>query len=60
MSQSAAFAANPANSTGSDGPVDLWAELDRLTRDDRARLASRREAVRQSRRARHQLQSLGG
>jgi hypothetical protein len=33
-------------------PVDLWAALDRLGRDDRAMIAERREDVRRSRLAR--------
>jgi hypothetical protein len=33
-------------------PVDLWAALDRLSRDDRAMLAARRDDVRRSRLAR--------
>jgi hypothetical protein len=33
-------------------PVDLWAELERLGRNDRAMLAERRDDVRRSRQAR--------
>jgi hypothetical protein len=51
MSQSEVTALSTRTRTG-DRPVDLWAELDRLTRADAARLASRREDVRRSRIAR--------
>ncbi len=33
-------------------PIDLWTELDRLGRNDRAMLAERRDDVRRSRQAR--------
>jgi hypothetical protein len=33
-------------------PVDLWVEIDRLNRSDRAMLAERRDDVRRSRQAR--------
>jgi hypothetical protein len=54
---------NPSNSPTDDGKtvdvaIDLWAAIDRLSREDRDMLAARRDDVRRSRLARRSRSDL--
>ena len=48
----------PRRQSDANSPIDLWVELDRLGRDDRAMLAARWDAVRRSRVARRAITKL--
>jgi hypothetical protein len=58
MSQSAAVRTTSSTNAGTDQPVDLWVELERLSREDRVMLARRREDVRLHRLARRNALSI--